>query len=41
MEEMEAYTVPRLKGKQAVGNTEKAISEFHYEELDSNQGELF
>ncbi len=40
-DEMEAYTVPRLKGKLAVGNIEKAISHFQYDELESDQGELF
>lgn len=32
-EEMEAYTVARLKGKQAVGNTPKAIERLNYPEL--------
>lgn len=32
-EEMEAYTVTRLKGKAAAGNTPKAIEKIHYQEL--------
>jgi len=39
--EMEAYTVPRLKGKEAVGNTEKAISKHVYQELVTEQQGLF
>ncbi|MBZ0246088.1 MAG: SOS response-associated peptidase [Cyclobacteriaceae bacterium] len=38
---LEAYTVPRLKGKQAVGNTVKAITKFDYQELMSVQTGLF
>ena len=40
-EEMLAHPVPRLKGKQAVGNDPKAIERASYPELDSSQGELF
>jgi putative SOS response-associated peptidase YedK len=39
--EMEAYTVPRLKGKQAVGNTESAITKYDYPELSTEQTSLF
>ena len=39
--QMEAYTVPRLKGKQAVGNTEAAISKQDYPELTTVQAGLF
>lgn len=39
--EMEAYTVPRLKGKQAVGNTESAISKYDYPEMTTIQTGLF
>lgn len=39
--EMEAYTVPRLKGKQAVGNTESAIIKYDYHELTTQQTGLF
>lgn len=39
--QMEAYTVPRLKGKQAVGNTEAAISKHTYQELITEQTGLF
>jgi len=39
--EMEAYTVPRLKGKQAVGNTEAAVSHHDYPELTTVQTGLF
>ena len=38
---MRAYTVSRLKGKQAVGNVPKAIEKVTYPELESGQGELF
>jgi len=40
-EEMHAFTVPKLKGKQAVGNVPDAIKKVSYPELESNQGELF
>ena len=39
--ELEAYTVTRLKGKQAVGNTESAILKYDYPELTSVQTDLF
>ena len=39
--EMVAYTVPRLKGKEAVGNTEKAITKHIYQELVTEQQGLF
>lgn len=39
--QMEAYTVPRLKGKQATGNTEAAISKHTYQELVTEQTDLF
>ncbi|MCB0488058.1 MAG: SOS response-associated peptidase [Cyclobacteriaceae bacterium] len=39
--EMEAYTVPRLKGKEAVGNSAKAYSRHDYAELTTVQGGLF
>lgn len=40
-DEMEAYTVPRLKGKQAVGNSEEAIKKHDYPELTTVQTGLF
>ena len=40
-EEMEAYTVGRLKGKAAVGNVPEAASHVVYPELETSQGELF
>jgi putative SOS response-associated peptidase YedK len=33
-EELEAYTVRRLRGKESVGNCEEAESYFHYENLE-------
>jgi putative SOS response-associated peptidase YedK len=38
---MDAYTVPRLKGKLAVGNTPEATQHYTYDELESSQGSLF
>ncbi|MBZ0246235.1 MAG: SOS response-associated peptidase [Cyclobacteriaceae bacterium] len=38
---LEAYTVPKLKGKLAVGNTEKAITKCDYQELVVVQTGLF
>ncbi|MFZ1808554.1 MAG: SOS response-associated peptidase [Cyclobacteriaceae bacterium] len=38
---LEAYTVAKLKGKQAVGNTVKAITKHDYQELMSVQTGLF
>lgn len=32
--ELEAYTVHRLRGKEYLGNVEETAEEFHYEELD-------
>ncbi len=39
--DLEAYPVPRLKGKQAVGNTESAIKKYDYPELTTIQTGLF
>jgi len=38
---MESFTVPRLRGKQAVGNDLKAMQPVQYQELISSQGSLF
>ena len=38
---MDAFTVPRLKGKQATGNVPEANKEHLYDELNSSQTELF
>ncbi|MEP2670416.1 MAG: SOS response-associated peptidase [Cyclobacteriaceae bacterium] len=38
---LEAYTVPKLKGKLAVGNTVKAITKYDYQELTTVQTGLF
>lgn len=40
-EEMDAFTVPRLKGKLAVGNVKRAIEYQPYPELTESQGNLF
>lgn len=40
-EEMKAFPVSRLKGKEAVGNSPEAIEKVIYPELESEQGELF
>jgi len=40
-EEMQSWTVPKIKGKEAVGNVPEAIEKVTYPELESNQGELF
>lgn len=40
-DEMKAYPVSRLTGKNAVGNTPKAIEKVYYPELEESQGELF
>ncbi len=40
-EQMDSYTVPRLRGKLAIGNSPQAVEHFDYDELNSNQGELF
>lgn len=39
--QMEAYTVPRLKGKEAAGNTEAAVTKKDYPELIEVQMRLF
>ncbi len=38
---MESFTVPRLKGKVAVGNKPEAMQQHCYPELESEQGSLF
>jgi len=40
-QEMEAYSVRRLRGKEALGNSALAIEKFDYPELISSQGSLF
>jgi len=40
-EEMTAYPVRRLRGKEAVGNKPEVLEEFEYPELSSRQGSLF
>ncbi|MFC2124801.1 SOS response-associated peptidase [Bacteroidota bacterium] len=40
-DELEAYSVKKLKGKEGVGNSVAAIKRFHYAELESDQGTLF
>ena len=40
-EEMQSWPVPKLKGKEAIGNVPEAIEKVFYPELESNQGELF
>lgn len=40
-EELEAYTVRRLRGKEAIGNKPEAVEPFHYAELEESQGSLF
>ncbi len=40
-DEMEAYTVPRLKGKAAIGNKPEAVERRPYPELETQQGSLF
>jgi putative SOS response-associated peptidase YedK len=40
-EELVAYPVRRLRGKEAVGNNPKAIEKFNYPELSFQQGSLF
>lgn len=39
--ELEAYTVSRLRGKDAIGNVPDAIKPFIYTELEETQGSLF
>jgi hypothetical protein len=38
---LEAFTVPRLRGKEAVGNKPAAIEPVRYPELEEQQGSLF
>jgi len=38
---LEAFTVRRLRGKEAIGNKPEAVQPFHYPELDEIQGSLF
>jgi len=40
-EELDAFPVRRLRGKEAVGNSDLAIKPFNYPELSSSQGTLF
>ena len=40
-EALEAYTVPRLRGKAYKGNVKETVEHCHYEELVSSQGSLF
>ena len=39
--QLTSWTVPRLRGKTAVGNSEEALKEVNYDELSSTQGSLF
>ena len=39
--ELEAFTVPRLRGKEAIGNVPAAVKPFRYQELEQEQGSLF
>jgi putative SOS response-associated peptidase YedK len=38
---LEAFTVKRLRGKEAVGNKAEAVESFRYPELEEQQGSLF
>lgn len=38
---LEAYTVRRLRGKEAVGNKAEALAPYSYAELETQQGSLF
>lgn len=40
-DELEAYTVPRLRGKAYPGNVPEIMKKVRYEELDDEQGSLF
>jgi putative SOS response-associated peptidase YedK len=40
-EELEAFTVRRLRGKEGVGNKPEAVQSFRYAELEETQGSLF
>ncbi|MBX2968314.1 MAG: hypothetical protein KF803_03000 [Cyclobacteriaceae bacterium] len=39
--ELEAYTVRRLRGKEAVGNSPVAQERYSYVDLEQSQGNLF
>ncbi len=39
--ELEAFTVRRLRGKEAIGNKPEAVQSFRYSELEESQGTLF
>jgi hypothetical protein len=38
---LEAFTVKRLRGKEAIGNKAEAVEQFRYPELEEQQGSLF
>lgn len=40
-QELDAYTVKRLRGKEAIGNVPEAVKPFRYTELEETQGTLF
>lgn len=40
-QELDAYTVKRLRGKDAIGNVPDAVKPFRYAELEETQGSLF
>jgi len=40
-DELDAFTVKRLRGKEAVGNTPEALQSHRYPELEQQQGSLF
>ena len=40
-EELESYTVPRLRGKAYPGNVPDVMKKVRYEELEDEQGSLF
>jgi hypothetical protein len=39
--ELDAFTVKRLTGKEAAGNTPEALRPYRYQELEEQQGSLF
>ena len=39
--QLKSWTVPRLRGKNAIGNLPEAIQEHRYEDLEAEQGSLF
>jgi putative SOS response-associated peptidase YedK len=39
--ELDAFTVKRLTGKEAAGNTPEALRLYRYQELEEQQGSLF